>query len=90
VPPGRHREAVAQIVDSVGPYKLKNWRPPAQRSTRSCGQGSPATVITRRAGRSACGSAISADGGSVTIEMRSSLSVRRSGTPGSSASGAAT
>src|SRR2546421_6880096 len=81
-PPTEHSAAVAHMVVSVGPYKLKNLRPGAQRSTTSAGHASPATVITRRVGKSSSTIAASAEGGSVTIVTAASRSTLAKFGPG--------
>src|SRR6185503_6772158 len=75
---------VVQMVVSVGPYRLKKRRPPAQRAATSGEQASPATVIVLNSGSSASGEAASTDGGRVTIEIARSCNNLMKFGPGNS------
>ena len=68
LPAPLHKAAVAQMVVSVGPYRLKKRRVADQRAASSSGQASPATLmVAKLAGSSSAPTAASAEGGSVTI-----------------------
>src|SRR5437016_14632120 len=66
---GLHAATLAHTVASVGPYALKNRRPPAHAVTSAAGHASPATMIVSSAGTSPPRSVASTDGGSVPCVM---------------------
>jgi hypothetical protein len=83
-PPGSQRAALAQMVASVGPYRLKKLRPGAHASTSASGHASPATISVRSTGSSPGGSAATVDGVSVAAVTSCSRSHASISSPGSS------
>src|ERR1044072_7750360 len=82
----RQRLTLDQIVVSVGPYALKNFRPSLQRSTNSAEQASPATITVRNFGKGCVGIRTRADGAIVRLLIDCSFKSFCNGRPGNSSS----